>query len=86
YVSAPPALTGEDAAHARSLTIRGVIEGDSVPQVFIPRLLELYRRGEFPFDRLIGFYSLEEINRAVADARSGATVKPVLVMQGNMEG
>ncbi len=80
YVSAPPSLAGVDAAHARSLTITGVIEGESVPQVFIPRLIDLYRRGEFPFDRLISFYPLREINRAVADAQSGSTVKPVVVM------
>ncbi|MDR3590921.1 MAG: NAD(P)-dependent alcohol dehydrogenase [Negativicutes bacterium] len=80
YVSAYPALTGVEKAHLRSLTITGIVEGDSVPGVFIPRLLELYAAGEFPFDRLIRVYPLAEINQAVADAQNGVTVKPVIVM------
>lgn len=59
-------------------TVRGVIEGESIPDLFIPRLIELYRGGLFPFDRLIKFYPFTEINRAVADSESGAVIKPVL--------
>jgi aryl-alcohol dehydrogenase len=59
-------------------TVRGIVQGDSIPQLFIPQLIELYRAGDFPFDRLVRFYAFEEINQAVADARSGATVKPIL--------
>jgi aryl-alcohol dehydrogenase len=60
--------------------IRGIIQGDSVPDLFIPRLIELHRQGRFPFDRLIKFYMLDEINQAAADSESGATIKPVLRM------
>jgi aryl-alcohol dehydrogenase len=56
----------------------GIIQGDAVPQVFIPKLIKLYQAGEFPFDRLIKFYAFGEINRAIADARRGDTIKPVL--------
>jgi aryl-alcohol dehydrogenase len=59
-------------------TVRGVIEGDSVPQVFIPKLVELNARGRFPFDRLIRYYDLDDINRAAEDAEGGGTLKPVL--------
>ena len=59
-------------------TVRGVIEGDSVPDVFIPLLVELNRQGRFPFERLIGYYDLDEINRAAEDAEGGGTLKPVL--------
>jgi aryl-alcohol dehydrogenase len=58
--------------------IRGIIQGDSVPELFIPQLIELHRQGRFPFDRLIKFYTLDEINQAAADSESGATIKPVL--------
>ena len=61
-------------------TIRGIIEGDSVPDVFIPRLLELYVQGRFPFDRLVRFYELEEINAAAGDSESGEAIKPILRM------
>jgi aryl-alcohol dehydrogenase len=59
-------------------TVRGIIQGDSIPRIFIPRLIEMYRRGQFPFDRLVRFYDFAQINQAVADAASGETVKPIL--------
>ncbi len=58
--------------------IMGVVEGDSVPDVFVPHLIDLYMQGRFPFDRLVQFYEFDQINQAAADAESGATVKPVL--------
>jgi aryl-alcohol dehydrogenase len=62
-------------------TVRGIVEGDSVPDVFIPQLIELYDRGRFPFDRLVEFYDLEEINQAAEDSEEGSALKPVLRMQ-----
>jgi aryl-alcohol dehydrogenase len=56
----------------------GIIEGDAVPQRFIPKLIALYRAGNFPFDRLVKFYPFSEINQAIADSRCGETIKPVL--------
>lgn len=56
----------------------GIIQGDAVPQRFIPKLIGLYQSGEFPFDRLVKFYSFSDINKAIADARHGKTIKPVL--------
>ena len=52
-------------------TIRGIIEGDSVPDILIPQLIELWRQGRFPFDRLIKFYALNDINQAAADSEAG---------------
>lgn len=57
-----------------------IIQGDSVPQSFIPELIELHRAGRFPFDRLIKSYEFRDINRAIADSRRGSTIKPVLSM------
>lgn len=81
-VGAPP-LGTKAAFDVNSLllggrSIRGIVEGDSVPQRFIPQLVELYRQGRFPFDRLVRFYPLEQINQATEDSTSGITLKPVL--------
>lgn len=57
---------------------RGVIEGDSIPQTFIPEMIELYRQGLFPFDKLVKIYPLADINKAVEDSEKGATIKPVI--------
>jgi aryl-alcohol dehydrogenase len=55
-------------------------EGDAVPQEFIPKLIALHRKGLFPFERLERHYEFRQINRAIADARCGRTVKPVIHM------
>jgi aryl-alcohol dehydrogenase len=60
-------------------TFRTIIQGSSVPQVFIPRLVELWQQGRFPFDRLIANYELADINTAFNDSANGSTVKPVIV-------
>jgi aryl-alcohol dehydrogenase len=50
-----------------------------VPQVFIPRLVELWQQGRFPFDKLVQTYTLDDINTAFADSESGKVIKPVVV-------
>jgi aryl-alcohol dehydrogenase len=61
-------------------TVMGVINGDPDQQVFIPHLVDLFMSGKFPIDRLSRFYPLGQINEAVADSRSGKTIKPILRM------
>lgn len=59
-------------------TVRGVSEGHSVPKAFIPKLLDYYRAGRFPVDRLIRYYPFEEINAAFAASHRGDAIKAVL--------
>ncbi|MCK9893473.1 NAD(P)-dependent alcohol dehydrogenase [Frankia sp. AgB32] len=61
-------------------------EGGSIPSIFIPRLVDLWQRGLFPFDRLIRTYPLAEINQAEADAAAGVAIKPVLLMHDHPSG
>jgi len=61
-------------------SIRGIVEGDSTPEVFIPQLIELHRQGRFPFDKLVSFYPYEKINQAVEDAETGKAIKPIIRM------
>jgi aryl-alcohol dehydrogenase len=62
-------------------TVRGIVQGDSIPELFIPALIDLYLQGRFPFDRLITFYPFAQINEAAAASEHGETVKPVLRME-----
>jgi aryl-alcohol dehydrogenase len=59
-------------------TIRGIVEGDSMPKKFIPELVNHYMQGNFPFDKLIKMYSFEDINKAAEDSEKGITLKPVV--------
>jgi aryl-alcohol dehydrogenase len=62
-------------------TVRGIIQGDSVPHKFIPQLIDWYVDGRFPFDRLISHYPFADINQACADMAAGKVIKPVLRME-----
>ena len=65
---------------AEGKSLVGVIEGDAVPALFIPLLVQLYKQGKFPIDKLIARYPLADINQAFADSASGKVIKPVVVM------
>jgi aryl-alcohol dehydrogenase len=73
---APMTLPWREVLYGRA--VRGIIEGDAIPHEFIPLLIELYRQGRFPFDRLVRYYPFARINDAARDSLNGETVKPIL--------
>jgi aryl-alcohol dehydrogenase len=58
--------------------IIGIVQGDVIAHTFVPTLIEFYRQGKFPFDRLIKHYDFADINQAIEDSETGKTIKPVL--------
>ncbi|MCC8088663.1 MAG: NAD(P)-dependent alcohol dehydrogenase [Rikenellaceae bacterium] len=56
------------------------IEGDSQPDIYIPRLIELYKKGMFPFDKLVTYYDFKDINKAVKDFLAGKVDKAIIRM------
>ncbi|KRF17045.1 geraniol dehydrogenase [Nocardioides sp. Soil797] len=66
-------------AQVLGASVRGIVEGDSDPDTFIPQLIELHRAGRFPYDKLIATRSFSDINDAVAAQAKGEAVKIVLV-------
>ena len=61
--------------------IRGVVEGGAEPHSFIPKLIEYWQDGQFPFDKLIEFFPLFEIEEAIRLSEEGLVVKPVILME-----
>jgi aryl-alcohol dehydrogenase len=59
-------------------TVRGILGGDAIADLFIPKLVDLYCQGRFPYDKMITFYPFEAINDAVEDMEKGIVIKPVL--------
>ena len=59
-------------------SVHAVVGGDSIPEEMIPFLMDLQRKGQFPYERLISFYELSDINQAFADSHSGTAIKPVV--------
>ncbi|HZK04440.1 MAG TPA: NAD(P)-dependent alcohol dehydrogenase [Actinomycetaceae bacterium] len=80
-VGGAPAEARFSLDHLRTLwgrKIVGTLGGSSTSEQLIPALIELYRQGRFPFDRLVKYYEFGEIDAAIADSTSGETIKAVL--------
>lgn len=58
----------------------GVLGGGGRSGQLIPALVELHQQGRFPFDRLVQYYELDQIDQALADSKSGKVIKPILRM------
>ncbi|HCT2494155.1 TPA: NAD(P)-dependent alcohol dehydrogenase [Pseudomonas aeruginosa] len=64
----------------RGRKVIGSVMGDTLPEIFIPRLIDFYRQGLLPLEKISSFYPLENINQAIADGISGQIVKAIVVM------
>lgn len=67
---------------SRGLTVKGTIMAgrDGVPALFVNTLIEFWQAGKLPVEKMIRYYEFADINQAIEDSRSGATVKPILRM------
>jgi len=83
-IGAPPLGTEEaldvNAVLSIGRCVQGIVEGHSVPEVFIPKLIEFWRAGRLPIERLVRAYDFDQINQAADDALAGEVIKPVLRM------
>ncbi|MGP9587065.1 NAD(P)-dependent alcohol dehydrogenase [Micrococcaceae sp. AOP34-BR2-30] len=59
--------------------ITGVTLGDTETQTSVPALVRLVEQGRLDVASLVQHYPLEEITTAIADMKSGTTIKPVLL-------
>ncbi|MCX8033596.1 MAG: NAD(P)-dependent alcohol dehydrogenase [Thermoleophilia bacterium] len=65
---------------SKAVRVQFIMGGHSIPQVFIPRMIEWYKQGRFPVDRLIMTFPFSQINEAFEASHEGKAVKPVLLM------
>jgi len=61
-------------------TVRGIIEGDSDPDAFLPILIDHWRAGRLPLERLIRTFPFGQINQAIDAQHQGECVKVVLTL------
>ena len=82
-VGGAPAGARVSLDHLRTLwgkRVIGVLGGGGRSGQLIPALVELFGQGRFPFDRLVRYYEMNEIEQALADSKSGEVIKPILRM------
>lgn len=57
----------------------GIIEGDSHDAgAFINQMIDWYKAGKFPFDKMIRFYDFQDLETAIHDSHTGETIKPIV--------
>lgn len=56
----------------------GILGGDSDGAPFLRQLVDYHLSGQFPFERLIGYFDFADINAAIHASHHGEVVKPVL--------
>lgn len=65
---------------SKGVRIHFIMAGSAVARVFIPKMIEWYKQGRFPVDKLITTFAFADINAAVTAANEGRAIKPVLLM------
>jgi len=61
--------------------MQGILGGSAAPQLFIPLMIDYWRQGRFPFDRLVQTFDFEDLATAWAECHAGHAIKPVLMME-----
>ena len=68
------------AEHMRDgVHLSGTIQGDANPKKSIPMLIQWFREGKFPVDKLEVFYPVEKFAEARQGMHSGEVIKPILL-------
>ncbi len=69
---------------SRGQTIKGTIMAgrDGVAELFVRQLIEFWRQGKLPVEKLIRYYDFAQINDAIHDAHTGSAIKPILRFTG----
>lgn len=60
--------------------MQGILGGNAVPQLFIPLMIDYWRKGMFPFDKLVTRFDFADIGEAWKACESGDAIKPVLMI------
>lgn len=61
--------------------MQGILGGSAAPQLFIPMMIDYWRQGRFPFERLVTSFDFQDIGAAWAACSAGSAIKPVLRME-----
>ncbi|USW50378.1 Putative alcohol dehydrogenase, zinc-type, GroES-like superfamily, NAD(P)-binding domain superfamily [Septoria linicola] len=56
----------------------GAIEGGAYPPEYVPKMIQWYREGRFPIDKLMKLMPADDFNQALHEMHTGETIKPIL--------
>jgi aryl-alcohol dehydrogenase len=58
--------------------IVGALDGGGRSIELVSTLMDLYAQGRFPYDRLVSYFSLDEIEMAMKASYAGEVIKPII--------
>ena len=79
FLSGPVELDATMLFVGPCISFAGTVEGAANPQLFIPRLVQFYKEGRLPVDKLASYYSFEEVHRAFEESKNGSAIKPIIL-------
>ncbi|KAK5136942.1 hypothetical protein LTR08_001449 [Meristemomyces frigidus] len=56
----------------------GAVEGHAYPPEYVPKMVQWYREGKFPIDKLVKFMPADQFDQALKEMHDGTTIKPIL--------
>lgn len=56
----------------------GAIEGQAYPPEYVPKMIQWYREGKFPIDKLMKLIPADDFQQGLKEMHDGSTVKPIL--------
>lgn len=78
----PTANLGIHDSICLTKTYHGVSEGDSNPPEYIPRLVQMYKDGQFPLDKISKVYSYKQLDEAIHAMHDGTVSAPMAPQVG----
>lgn len=61
------------------VSLTGTVQGDADPSKTIPMLINWFRKGQLPLEKLVKFFKVEDFDKARGEMHEGSTIKPVLL-------
>lgn len=58
--------------------IMGAIEGQAYPPEYVPKMIQWYREGRFPIDKLMKLIPADDFEQGLKEMHDGTTIKPIL--------
>lgn len=63
----------------RGVQYIGAIEGQVFPPDFVPKMVQWYREGKLPIDKMSKTMAAKDFGKALHEMHDGSTIKPILV-------
>ena len=58
--------------------VLGAVEGQAKPSEYVPQMIQWYRDGKFPIDKMMKTFPVDKYHEGIEEMHKGVTIKPVI--------